>query len=328
MYTFVDNNYKRIRVIYGTLSGVATLYLFRNGVEHRVISSDISSEPIFDIEDNETYELYIKTETPQTVYLTVVCSSGVKYNKEDTFGGSFGQVVEYVQDSPPISIVTTSDVNVNQVAPKLKLIDFLKGVLTMFNGTLSIDGDSIIMQTLESWYLVGDKLNLTPYINTDSIEIIRPKLPKIVNFKKEESKSATNTAYTDLTGQKYGELTAQFPYDGSDVTYQLPFETPIPVRLSTDVMAMFLIDKESKPYTPKAMNFSEMRKWVGANSDLDTNAIFRELYERASELLEPNCIPQIVLTLAEYSFKLTHSVDVEIVTAAALTEIMSNSVWK
>lgn len=78
----------------------------------------------------------------------------------------------------------------------------------------------------------------------------------------------------------------------------------------------------------KAKNFSEMRKWVGANSDLDTNAIFRELYERASELLEPNCIPQIVLTLAEYSFKLTHSVDVEIVTAAALTEIMSNSVWK
>ena len=253
MYTFVDNNYKRIRVIYGTLSGVATLYLFRNGVEHRVVSSDISSEPIFDIEDNETYELYIKTETPQTVYLTVVCSSGVKYNKEDPFGGSFGQVVEYVQDSPLISIVTTSDVNVNQVAPKLKLIDFLKGVLTMFNGTLSIDGDSIIMQTLESWYLVGDKLNLTPYISTDSIEIIRPKLPKIVNFKKEESKSATNTAYTDLTGQKYGELSAQFPYDGSDVTYQLPFETPIPVRLSTDVMAMFLIDKESKAYTPKAM---------------------------------------------------------------------------
>lgn len=271
-YEFVNNNFKRIQVSFSPFTGNATLYLFRNGVEHRVFVTDSSTVAFFDVQDNETYELYIKTESPQTLTMLVTCQTGVKYKYKTPSDFSLIQTVEYVSDSRTTTTTTTSNINVNQVAPKLKLIDVLKGVLTMFNGTLSIDGDSIIMQTLESWYLVGDKLNLTPYINTDSIEIIRPKLPKIVNFKKEESKSATNTAYTDLTGQKYGELSAKFPYDGSDVTYQLPFETPIPVRLSTDVMAMFLIDKESKPYTPKAMILTYAPKVTSPNIHVDNGA--------------------------------------------------------
>lgn len=78
----------------------------------------------------------------------------------------------------------------------------------------------------------------------------------------------------------------------------------------------------------KSKKFAEMRRWVAVNSDIDSTQIFRTLYERSSELLDPSCIPQVVLTLAEYSFKLTHSVDAEIVTAAALTEIMAAAVWK
>lgn len=78
----------------------------------------------------------------------------------------------------------------------------------------------------------------------------------------------------------------------------------------------------------KAKDFPGMRKWVAVNSDIDTTVIFRTLYERANELLVSSCIPQIVLTLAEYSFKLSHSVDEEIVTTAALTEIMAAAEWK
>ncbi len=78
----------------------------------------------------------------------------------------------------------------------------------------------------------------------------------------------------------------------------------------------------------QAKDFPGMRKWVAINSDIDTSVIFRLLYEKSADILKPDCIPQIVLTLAEYSFKLTHSVDQEIVTAAALTEIMAAASWK
>jgi replication factor C small subunit len=78
----------------------------------------------------------------------------------------------------------------------------------------------------------------------------------------------------------------------------------------------------------KAKNFTEMRKWVAQNPDVDANVLFRDLYDNATTLLQPQSIPGIVILLADYSFKATHSVDSEILIAAALTEIMATAIWK
>jgi DNA polymerase III delta prime subunit len=78
----------------------------------------------------------------------------------------------------------------------------------------------------------------------------------------------------------------------------------------------------------KEKNFTEMRKWVGRNTDLDPQTLFRELYDISSEQMQPNCIPQLIMTLSDYGFKSTHSVDQEILMAAALTEVMAAVQWK
>jgi DNA polymerase III delta prime subunit len=78
----------------------------------------------------------------------------------------------------------------------------------------------------------------------------------------------------------------------------------------------------------KEKNFTEMRKWVGKNTDVEAQALFRELYDIAAEQMKPDCIPQLVITLADYSFKAVHSVDQEILIAAALTEVMASVQWK
>jgi DNA polymerase III delta prime subunit len=76
------------------------------------------------------------------------------------------------------------------------------------------------------------------------------------------------------------------------------------------------------------MNFTEVRKWVGKNSDMDSVALFRELYNNASTLLEPQSIPQLVITLADYQYKAAFVADHELNTMAALTEIMANCKFK
>lgn len=78
----------------------------------------------------------------------------------------------------------------------------------------------------------------------------------------------------------------------------------------------------------KEKNFTEMRKWVAKNTDIEPQLLFREVYDSANELLQPNCIPQVIILLADYGFKATHSVDQEILVAAALTELMATAVWK
>lgn len=72
----------------------------------------------------------------------------------------------------------------------------------------------------------------------------------------------------------------------------------------------------------KEKNFTNVRKWVGENSDIDTNAFFRSLYDTASEFLKPASISQLVLILADYQYKAAFVADPEINITACLTEIM------
>ena len=70
-------------------------------------------------------------------------------------------------------------------------------------------------------------------------------------------------------------------------------------------------------------NFTEVRKWVGKNSDADTIVLFRQLWESSSETIEPASVPQLVLILADYQYKAAFVADQELNIMAALTEIMA-----
>ena len=78
----------------------------------------------------------------------------------------------------------------------------------------------------------------------------------------------------------------------------------------------------------KDKNFTEVRKWVAKNSDSDTVALFRELYDSASNTIEANSIPQMVLVLADYQYKAAFVADHELNIMAALTEIMAQCKFK
>lgn len=78
----------------------------------------------------------------------------------------------------------------------------------------------------------------------------------------------------------------------------------------------------------KAKNFTEVRKWVGKNSDIESTELFRKLYDKAVDYLEQGSIPQLVLILAEYQYKAAFVTDREINTMAALTEVMAQLKFK
>lgn len=78
----------------------------------------------------------------------------------------------------------------------------------------------------------------------------------------------------------------------------------------------------------KAKNFTEVRKWIGKNSDIDTTELFRHLYDKSIEYIEQQSIPQLVLILSEYQYRSAFVVDREITNMAALTEIMAQIKFK
>ena len=98
-------------------------------------------------------------------------------------------------------------------------------------------------------------------------------------------------------------------------------DTGILVTLSESSIAGLMDDLKTK-------NFKKMRKWVTDNIDVESAKLFRLIYDNMSDYVEPSSIPQLVLILADYSYKDSFVADHELNVVACMTEIMSSINFK
>ena len=78
----------------------------------------------------------------------------------------------------------------------------------------------------------------------------------------------------------------------------------------------------------KTKNFKKMRKWVTDNMDVESTKLFRMVYDNMITYVAPSSIPQLVLILADYSYKDSFVADHELNVVACMTEIMSQIKFK
>ena len=78
----------------------------------------------------------------------------------------------------------------------------------------------------------------------------------------------------------------------------------------------------------KEKKFSDVRKWVANNSDIDSDTLYRKLYDMAFEVCQPQSVPELVLIIADYAYKSAFVIDKEINTMACMTELMMKVTWK
>jgi DNA polymerase III delta prime subunit len=76
----------------------------------------------------------------------------------------------------------------------------------------------------------------------------------------------------------------------------------------------------------KEKDFKKMRTWVVNNMDNDSYTIFRTLYDNLTDKVKE--VPQLVLLIADYSYKTAFCTDQEINLVACLTEIMATCNFK
>lgn len=78
----------------------------------------------------------------------------------------------------------------------------------------------------------------------------------------------------------------------------------------------------------KDKDFTSMRKWVTQNLDNDPVRIYRKIYDGLYDYLNPQSIPQAVVTLAKYQYQTAFVADQEINLVACLTEFMVDLEYK
>jgi DNA polymerase III delta prime subunit len=78
----------------------------------------------------------------------------------------------------------------------------------------------------------------------------------------------------------------------------------------------------------KDKNFTDMRKWVANNMDVESRVIYRKIYDAMMDILKPESVPQVVLILAQYQYYDAFVADHELNIVACMTEIMASAEFK
>ena len=81
-------------------------------------------------------------------------------------------------------------------------------------------------------------------------------------------------------------------------------------------------------HSMKNKEFTNVRRWVVDNLDMDHVRLYRHIYDSLYTYLDGSSIPHVVVILAEYSHKAAFSADQEINLLACLTEIMARGKFK
>jgi hypothetical protein len=150
----------------------------------------------------------------------------------------------------------STDVIVADQMPEQKVYDFITGLVKMFN--LVIEPTSrtkFLVEPLDDWYALGTNYDITQYADTTSLKVTKPELYKRISLKYQESDTyeMRNHRLTN-GGVGYGDIRADFTFDGGELTAQNAFEIMRYQKLDdysngiTNFLVGKSIDKEGDPY--------------------------------------------------------------------------------
>lgn len=151
---------------------------------------------------------------------------------------------------------TDTNTNLSNVAPDMKITDFIQGICREFNLTVYSNAkNEYTFDTIPFWYGNGAVYNITKYTDVSSIEVERVKLYKSIEFKYQPSESFMNKAFVQSVNNpdahQYGDLKIGFNYDGSDYKIESPFENLLHNNFGNQLQVGYCLNKEFSPYTPK-----------------------------------------------------------------------------
>lgn len=150
-----------------------------------------------------------------------------------------------------------TDVIIADQMPEQKVSDFMVGLIKMFNLALEPTSATVFtVEPLDDWYAEGNQYDITQHIDITTRKVSKPELYRRIRLEHQLSDSQLMNAYR-LTngGVGYGDLRADFTFDGGELLNQTNFELLKYEKLfdddtssSVDFIVGASIDKDLKPY--------------------------------------------------------------------------------
>lgn len=157
-----------------------------------------------------------------------------------------------------------NDVIIADQMPEQKVSDFISGLVKMFNLTIeSTSATTFILEPLDDWYASGSTYDITAYTDISSHQVRKPELYRRLKLEHQLADSIAMRQHR-LTngGVGYGDLRADFTFDGGELTNQTTFELLRFDKLvdantgnSVDFLVGKSIDKDLEPYIGEPIIF-------------------------------------------------------------------------
>lgn len=189
---------------------------------------------------------------------------------------------------------TSTNINIKNYVPDIKVADFFSGIIKMFNLTITATSETEFnLEPLEFYYAYGNYIDINSYVINDSVDIERTKLFKKLSFNHEKSENILNNYFrnTFQRGYDYGDLIYEDNLSNESNKYEIktPFEDVMWERSTTgNFQTTSLIDKDLKPYKPKPiLMYKNNLQSLGTSVKLYTGSSYYNLntYQRFSNEL-------------------------------------------
>lgn len=119
--------------------------------------------------------------------------------------------------------------------PEIKIADFMAGIFKMHNLIITPNSTTEFnLQTLDDWYADGVETNLSSFMDIQEVTINRPSLYRRISYEYQDTEQILGFEYQRTNTTGFGELRADFAFDGEEYQVELPFECPLFERL-TDI---------------------------------------------------------------------------------------------
>lgn len=197
-----------------------------------------SAPNVLDNTEQIDHKIRIEIESDYSMNFTVNFRGFVSYYTKNSSGGTALTILERKESTGNTNLITIYQ-QVHNLLPKMKVIDFLQGLMKMFKLVIRpITGTQFYVNTLDGYYSDGNILDITDYVDQKEIDIERPLIYRNLLFKYNKNESFPNVEFRKLNDPVsnelgYGDLKAYQPYieNKEELTVELPFDNFIYERM-------------------------------------------------------------------------------------------------
>ena len=178
--------------------------------------------------------------------------SGLSFNIEYYDGATWSDA-DTASRSTAQSIVST--IEVSEQMPEQKVSDFIGSLVRAFNLVIVPTGNGQYdIEPLDDWYAEGTTREITEYVDTEEVNINKPQLYRRISYKYNETEAILGEQYRLQNDIGYGDLRADFTFDGEEFNVEVGFDNMLFERLDdlnngvTEINVGKSITRELEPY--------------------------------------------------------------------------------